>query len=95
VACSVGERPSCAVLIPAYNEAETVADVVRVAKEAGLGPVVVIDDGSDDDTAAAAEAAGAEVLRLSENRTRAARSTRAPQIGPRTWSCSWTPTSSG
>jgi glycosyltransferase involved in cell wall biosynthesis len=64
----VGERPSCAVLIPAYNEAGTVAAVVRVAKEAGLGPVVVIDDGSEDDTASAAEAAGAEVLRLSENR---------------------------
>jgi glycosyltransferase involved in cell wall biosynthesis len=64
----VGERPSCAVLIPAYNEAGTVAAVVRVAKEAALGPVVVIDDGSEDDTASAAEAAGAEVLRLSENR---------------------------
>ncbi|GLV47221.1 glycosyl transferase [Thermus sp. LT1-2-5] len=55
------------VLIPAYNEAATIAQVVRVAKEAGF-PVVVADDGSEDATAERAQAAGAEVVRLGENR---------------------------
>lgn len=52
-------------LIPAYNEARHVAEVV-----AGAGahlPVWVVDDGSTDDTAARAEAAGALVLPLKVN----------------------------
>lgn len=64
-----GARASrCAILIPAYDEAETVARVVRAARAAQLGPVWVIDDGSRDGTGAAARAAGAEVLRLERNR---------------------------
>ncbi len=59
---------SAAVLIPALDEAETVASVVAVAREAAIGPVVVIDDGSTDATADVAAKAGAEVLRLPENR---------------------------
>ncbi|GAA5336418.1 MULTISPECIES: glycosyltransferase family 2 protein [Thermus] len=55
------------VLIPAYNEEATIAQVVRVAQEAGF-PVVVADDGSKDGTAQRAEEAGAEVVRLPENR---------------------------
>lgn len=58
---------TCAILIPARDEAENVADVVRVARRADLGPVLVVDDGSSDATAVAAEAAGAAVLRLPEN----------------------------
>ncbi|MEF2277906.1 glycosyltransferase [Deinococcus sp. YIM 134068] len=55
-----------AVVIPAYNEAETVAGVVRVARE--LTPeVVVASDGSSDDTARAAREAGARVVELAEN----------------------------
>jgi glycosyltransferase involved in cell wall biosynthesis len=64
----VDDAPSCAVLIPAFNEASTVADVVGVAIAADVGPVVVIDDGSTDDTADVAQRAGAELLRLAENR---------------------------
>jgi len=59
---------SCAVLIPAYNEAANVARVVRTARAAALGPVLVVDDGSSDATARAARGAGAEVLRLPGNR---------------------------
>lgn len=58
---------SCAVLIPAFNEATGVGRVVRTAVEAGLGPVLVVDDGSTDNTAAVAEAAGARVLHLKPN----------------------------
>jgi glycosyltransferase involved in cell wall biosynthesis len=58
---------SCAVLIPAFNEAANVPSVVRVALEAALGPVFVVDDGSEDGTALAAERAGATVLRLPRN----------------------------
>jgi glycosyltransferase involved in cell wall biosynthesis len=55
------------VLIPAFDEAATVATVVGVARAAGIGPVVVIDDGSVDDTGRVAARAGAEVLRLGRN----------------------------
>jgi len=55
------------VLIPAYNEEATIAGVVRVAKEAGF-PVVVADDGSEDRTAQEAAKAGAQVVRLPQNR---------------------------
>ncbi len=55
-----------AVVIPAFNEADTVAEVVRVGLT--LTPeVVVVSDGSTDGTAAVAEAAGARVLALPQN----------------------------
>ena len=52
-------------LIPAFNEAGRVGDVIAAVQQLGLGlDVVVIDDGSPDDGATAAEAAraGAHVL---------------------------------
>ncbi|HVT60902.1 MAG TPA: glycosyltransferase [Thermoanaerobaculia bacterium] len=52
------------VVIPARNEAPTVAGVVRAAcATPEVGSVVVVDDGSTDDTAAVAAAAGAQVIR--------------------------------
>ena len=53
-------------LVPAYNEAGTIADVVRGAA-AHVTHVLVVDDGSTDGTGDAAAAAGAEVMRLSAN----------------------------
>ncbi|HEY0142180.1 MAG TPA: glycosyltransferase [Thermoanaerobaculia bacterium] len=51
------------VIIPARDEAPTIAAVVRAARAArGVGRVIVVDDHSSDDTAAVARAAGAEVL---------------------------------
>ena len=54
------------VVVPAHNEAATVADVVRRVRAVGL-ECVVIDDASSDDTAARAVAAGARTLRLPVN----------------------------
>jgi len=59
------------VLIPAYNEASTIAGVVEVAASAGF-KVVVADDGSSDPTAQVAQEAGARVVRLGENRGKGA-----------------------
>jgi len=58
-------------LIPAYNEAARVGDVVTRARP-HVGEVVVVDDGSADDTAAVARRAGATVLRHPENRGKGA-----------------------
>ncbi len=54
------------VLIPAYNEAATVGDVVRRVCEAGF-PTLVVDDGSTDATATRAARAGASVIRMPVN----------------------------
>lgn len=52
-------------LIPAYNEAPRVGEVIRGAKQ--HIPVLVVDDGSKDGTAEVAEAAGVPVLRQRPN----------------------------
>jgi glycosyltransferase involved in cell wall biosynthesis len=55
-------------LIPAYNEAATVAGVVeRVHVAAPYCDVLVVNDGSTDDTAARARVAGATVVQLPFN----------------------------
>lgn len=54
------------IVIPAFNEADTIADVATGV--APFGTVVVVDDGSTDGTAEKARAAGAEVVRLQANR---------------------------
>jgi glycosyltransferase involved in cell wall biosynthesis len=51
------------VVIPARNEAETVAAVVRAARASRAARVIVVDDHSTDGTAVAARDAGAEVVR--------------------------------
>ena len=54
-----------AVLIPARNEAASIASTVRAALAIpGVTRVIVIDDGSEDDTDQLAEKAGAKVVRL-------------------------------
>lgn len=62
---------SVAVLIPAYNEAATIAEIVGRARQQ-MDWVIVIDDGSRDETAARAEAAGAAVLRQANNQGKGA-----------------------
>jgi glycosyltransferase involved in cell wall biosynthesis len=58
----------CLAIIPAFNEGESVADVIHAIREEFLDfGIVVIDDGSTDDTAALASTAGATVVRLPYN----------------------------
>jgi glycosyltransferase involved in cell wall biosynthesis len=54
------------VVLPALNEADCVADVVRAVLAAGHD-CLVVDDGSTDDTGAIARAAGADVIALPIN----------------------------
>ena len=54
-----------AVVIPALNEAATIASVVARAK--AFGTVIVVDDGSSDHTAACAAAVGATVVSHQRN----------------------------
>lgn len=64
----MSNRPKILVLIPAYNEADNVGDVVAAVR--AVHPdfdVLVVDDGSLDDTEEAAQNAGAQVIRLSLN----------------------------
>jgi UDP-N-acetylglucosamine---dolichyl-phosphate N-acetylglucosaminyltransferase len=57
------------VVIPAFNEAATIGEVVEGARTwADIGLVVVVDDGSADATATRARTAGAEVLVHAANR---------------------------
>lgn len=59
---TIAEAQDTWLVIPLYNEATVVEDVIRDAR--GIFPwVVCVDDGSADDSAARAEAAGAFVVR--------------------------------
>lgn len=50
-------------IVPAWNEADTVAAVIRYLHRAGeVGEVIVVDNNSTDDTAAIARAEGAHVI---------------------------------
>lgn len=60
----------CLIVIPAYNEAVHIADVVHAALP--HGPVLVVDDGSTDDTVRLALRAGAVVERLWPNQGKGA-----------------------
>jgi len=54
------ETPRIAILIPAFNEEKTIADVIQGALR--FGDVFVSDDGSTDKTAEVAERSGATIL---------------------------------
>lgn len=55
-------KPSVWIIVPAFNEATVIADVVTELR-AAFDRVVVVDDGSRDDTADVALQAGAHVVR--------------------------------
>ncbi len=56
----------CCVVVPAFDAAATIAEVVRSALP-HVDQVIVVDDGSRDDTALLAEQAGAFVIRQETN----------------------------
>lgn len=60
--------PSISVLIPAYNEGDTIRATVKAALAMpGIEEVVVVDDASEDETPFAAHDEGARVIQLDEN----------------------------
>jgi len=55
-------------VIPAYNEEQTIADVVKRVKNIDkIQKVIVVSDGSTDNTAEIARQCGADVIELNEN----------------------------
>lgn len=63
------EKSGLTVIIPAYNEADSIADTIRSLQEQTIvpGEILVIDDCSTDATAEIASALGATVLRPAQN----------------------------
>lgn len=51
-----------AVVIPAFNEAQAIGDVVRAVPAGGVEEIIVVDNDSTDDTAKQAALAGARVI---------------------------------
>jgi poly-beta-1,6-N-acetyl-D-glucosamine synthase len=62
-------KPGITAIVPAYNEAGSVATTVRslLAQSLPLSEIIVVDDCSTDDTGAIARALGVTVLRPNEN----------------------------
>lgn len=69
------QRPSKVIsaIVPAFNESETVADVVRALEEhASIDEVIVVDDGSTDATAERVRATSARLVSFPSNQGKAA-----------------------
>jgi glycosyltransferase involved in cell wall biosynthesis len=64
----VADSSSVSVVIPAFNESESIAEVVGILREAAVWrEIIVVDDGSTDGTGDRAAAAGATVVRHAYN----------------------------
>ncbi len=58
----------CSIIIPAYNEAKAISDVIQNLRQVRPeDEIIVIDDGSKDNTAALAQQAGARVIKHNVN----------------------------
>jgi glycosyltransferase involved in cell wall biosynthesis len=65
----VASPEQTSVVIPAFNEADVIGEVVAaLARSAAWHEILVVDDGSADRTSAAAETAGARVIRHPYNK---------------------------
>ena len=58
----MAEARETTVVIPAFNEADGIANTIQGLASQGFAEILVVDDGSTDSTAARAEAAGARVV---------------------------------
>ena len=67
---SINSSSRVLALIPAYNEAERIADVITCTMR--YLPALVVDDGSSDDTAGIARLLGAEIIRQHPNQGKGA-----------------------
>jgi glycosyltransferase involved in cell wall biosynthesis len=61
-AAGKGQKPWVSAVIPALNEEEPIADVVRAIPQNIIDEIIVVDNGSTDRTAERARAAGARVV---------------------------------
>jgi len=65
----MGEPSAVSIVIPAFNEAASIGEVVAGLRSAGpWREIIVVDDGSSDDTAARAAQSGAVVIRHPYNK---------------------------
>ena len=65
----MADPSSVSIVIPAFNEGEAIAGVVRSLSDAATWhEIIVVDDGSSDDSSARAAAAGARVVRHPYNK---------------------------
>ncbi len=65
----MADPSAVSIVIPAYNEAETIGGVVTLLHQAAVWyEIIVVDDGSSDDTGAQASSAGATVVRHPYNK---------------------------
>ena len=60
--CARSVRPRVAVVIPALEEEEPIAEVVRAIPRDAVDEIIVVDSGSQDHTVERARAAGAQVI---------------------------------
>ena len=62
------KKPRVAAIVPAYNEAETLAEVLKVLQATPLiDEVLVVSDGSTDDTVEIARSQGVKAIHLRQN----------------------------
>ncbi|NLM94740.1 MAG: glycosyltransferase family 2 protein [Firmicutes bacterium] len=61
------EKPTTAIIIPAYNEENTLGNVLRALADSGWKEIIVVSDGSTDRTARVARQHGAQVVELPVN----------------------------
>lgn len=67
--CAIFTRKGLTVIVPAYNEVESISDTIHSLLDQTVPPsvILVVDDGSSDGTGDAARADGVQVLRPSQN----------------------------